>query len=636
MGQSGDREVVYVMKGVVDPSAIESVRKLAQQYKVSQEEINKVEEGTVVRRKRRLDDEDIAYRRSKQNQLQVAREQGQAIERFYDEEDRRAAYRNKKATHDYDSSQKAMSDSLRRNIQQRMREQEKETAHAETLMRRAAERIQRTNSTIISSSRVLLRGFASIGFGFGELGLVAEEAGNKIVRKLLQIHAAYNLIRGSISLLQGVTQMWHSYVKAVEAAAAAHAALAAAQSRSAVAGAASGVAGAAGGVAAGAGTAMAPSMMGAIIPLAATGAMAAGSVAFAGKMTWDTIQAMRGNLPSEDSLYGRVSASNLNPFSWAADVGQGLMQHVLPGGLGTGPYSKNVHGGGSEWSAKYNALQAEAKTARMERAIIHRIDTEQGIREVRDRETQNITQRFAFQDQYKPLTSGIARSRFEWAKGGAGGADANVDQLKLRTGQQYIEILKQERKIQDQTDKDKLAKLQLYYEGLQKVHDQYVKNAEALQKGELSALSRLALSGPAEQMRIAKAMMDVRGGTASRSQAQAALEYMSPKEREQSERWVVQRFMDPRVRAVVGAGWEQESSAQTHMADITARQMADQANLIQKFSMEARNNASRFAAQLEQIIGEVIKIEFQTLSDELNKWYTDRAAAALRNRVGHQ
>lgn len=119
------------------------------------------------------------------------------------------------------------------------------------------DRITGANEKMAESYKQMLGGIASVGRGVALLGLLGERDSQKLLRGLIKIQAAFDVMRGSIETVQGLTRVWQAYRVAVTAAAAAQGTLAAAQAASAATGTAAAAAAAGGRVAGGLGGAAA-------------------------------------------------------------------------------------------------------------------------------------------------------------------------------------------------------------------------------------------------------------------------------------------------------------------------------------------------------------------------------------------
>ncbi|MBE3132930.1 MAG: hypothetical protein IMZ55_05615, partial [Acidobacteria bacterium] len=119
----------------------------------------------------------------------------------------------------------------------------------------AASRAHRASHAAMLQMReatsMALGGVIQLGRGFALLGIVGEKDTKKLLEGLIKIQAAFDLLRGGMAIVVGLSKGWRAYEVSVTAAAAAHTALAAAQT----AGGAAAAAGAGGAAAAGAGAA---------------------------------------------------------------------------------------------------------------------------------------------------------------------------------------------------------------------------------------------------------------------------------------------------------------------------------------------------------------------------------------------
>ncbi len=143
-----------------------------------------------------------------------------------------------------------------------IKQQERETVAAERAKERAVKDTQQSQQRALSAHeqasgklvamndqateafKMSLSGAMSLGRGVAMLGLVGEKDTQKLLEGLIKIQAAFDIMRGSIETVQGLTRAWKAYRAAVAAAAAARTTLTAAQTVGGV------VSGAAGGMAA--------------------------------------------------------------------------------------------------------------------------------------------------------------------------------------------------------------------------------------------------------------------------------------------------------------------------------------------------------------------------------------------------
>jgi len=251
-----------------------------------------------------------------------------------------------------------------------------------------------------------------------------------------------------------------------------------------------------------------------------------------------------------------------------------------------------------------------------------------------DVKTKNYLGQFEAIDKYRPLKQEEARRRFSAAQYGpsqAMGYNLDYDRIRLKLGEDYIETMRETQKIGEKMDKDRLDAAERYTKELERQHEQYVKNADTLRKGELSTLTNLALLSPAKQVSVMTAMMNVRRGIATRSQTETALKFAAPQEKEQMEEWAINRFVNPRLRDVVRQGWTAERRVADQLAEITTKQIEEHRAVTQRMVQEMGKSSERFAKQLESTIDEVIKIHFRVLQNEMTK-YRNRKAEEDRKR----
>ena len=119
------------------------------------------------------------------------------------------------------------------------KQQEREAKAAETAQKRAVSAHQQAMAKLASANDRVAEGFKqslsgamSLGRGIAMLGLVGEKDTEKLLRGLIKVQAGFDVLRGSVELVQGLTRAWAAYRAAILAAAAAHGVLTAAQASS--------------------------------------------------------------------------------------------------------------------------------------------------------------------------------------------------------------------------------------------------------------------------------------------------------------------------------------------------------------------------------------------------------------------
>ena len=129
------------------------------------------------------------------------------------------------------AKQKAIDETNKRTIaglkQQEAAAKQAETAgkkaHAEYV--RAQARIASANTRVAESFKQSLSGAMSLGRGVAMLGIVGEKDVEKLLRGLVRIQAAFDIMRGSVELIQAGARAWRGYRDAVAAAAVAQSAM---------------------------------------------------------------------------------------------------------------------------------------------------------------------------------------------------------------------------------------------------------------------------------------------------------------------------------------------------------------------------------------------------------------------------
>jgi hypothetical protein len=162
-----------------------------------------------------------------------------------------------------------------------IKDREKAQANLARAVETASTRQREAQARLSDASKGVLEGFAQLGRGAAMLGIAGEEDTKKLLEGLIKIQAGFDLLKGSITIVQKMGEAMRAYKVATAGAAAAQAALSAAQKGGAGAALAGGVggklaAGAAGGIGAGA--------------TAGLAVAALASVAVAGKMVVETFK----------------------------------------------------------------------------------------------------------------------------------------------------------------------------------------------------------------------------------------------------------------------------------------------------------------------------------------------------------
>jgi len=142
------------------------------------------------------------------------------------------------------AKQRAVAETNKRTIAG-LKQQEREAKLAETAAKKAhavyessQARLASANDRVVESFKQSLSGAMSLGRGLAMIGLVGEEDTQKLLRGLIKVQAAFDVMRGSIEVIHAMVRGWRAYRDAVAAAAVAQSALGTAQSATLAGGAA--------------------------------------------------------------------------------------------------------------------------------------------------------------------------------------------------------------------------------------------------------------------------------------------------------------------------------------------------------------------------------------------------------------
>ncbi len=327
------REVLIRLKGELDPSlrgAYRELGKLHADYGSQREAASRrASNAEVSARKQALAEE----RREVAESMRIAREREKALQQSYRvrateaEKAARAQIRaeresNREAERTARDRDKAQRESERAQAQA-VRDKERQERDAAKSQRRlgveaenAAKRELEARYKLAESFRTGLSGAMQLGRGLAMLGIVGEKDTEKILKQLIKIQAAFDIMSGAVSVIVNVSKAWRAYETAVAAAAAAHTALSAAQAAVAVTSAASagssGLAGLAGGLLGGAARGAGGLIRSGVGRLAPVARLAANpyvsaplAVGFAGAATYDTLTGGTGRAGAPGRALGR-------------------------------------------------------------------------------------------------------------------------------------------------------------------------------------------------------------------------------------------------------------------------------------------------------------------------------------------
>jgi len=218
-GSSGShREVVITTRIVVDKGAAqtalrETVKAVAAQQKAADQAASQSAKAQV---KAVRDAE-----REKQKELAATNKRTIAILR----QDEKEAIASEKAKQKAiaETNKQAISGLKQREAAAKQVETAGKKAHAEYA--RAQAKITSANDRVTESFKTSLSGAMSLGRGIAMLGIVGEKDTEKLLRGLVRIQAAFDIMRGSVELVHSMTRGWRAYRDAVAAAAVAQSAM---------------------------------------------------------------------------------------------------------------------------------------------------------------------------------------------------------------------------------------------------------------------------------------------------------------------------------------------------------------------------------------------------------------------------
>ena len=320
------REVLIRLKGELDPSlrgAYRELGKLHADYGSQREAASRrASNAEVAARKQALAEE----RREIAESIKRASEREAALKRMYDS---RASEAEKAARRQAAADQKAqraadreVADSVKRanqreaELRKSYEDRAKRQARLANDSENAAKRELEARYKLAESFRTGLSGAMQLGRGLAMLGIVGEKDTEKILKNLIRIQAAFDIMSGTVSIIVNVSKAWRAYQASVAAAAAAHAALSAAQAASVATGAASagssGLAGLAGGLLGGAARGVGGLITSGAARLAPVARLAANpyvaaplAAAAAGAATYDVATGRQGPVSAPGRALGR-------------------------------------------------------------------------------------------------------------------------------------------------------------------------------------------------------------------------------------------------------------------------------------------------------------------------------------------
>lgn len=158
----------------------------------------------------------------------------------------------------------------RKSLEKVAKDQQKFLAQVKRDYDRHVAALQAGQMQLAEGSKLAIQGVVTFARGAAVALASSEEEASQLAKRLVAIVGFFDMLRGGIDIVVGMTKAWRAYTTVVESAAAAQKALAAAQAATAATGVAAGAGSAAGGAGLGVG-ASAIGVAGAIAPLAAVG-----------------------------------------------------------------------------------------------------------------------------------------------------------------------------------------------------------------------------------------------------------------------------------------------------------------------------------------------------------------------------
>lgn len=366
------------------------------------------------------------------------------------------------------------------------------------------------NERATEGFKMSLSGAMSLGRGIAMLGLVGEKDTQKLLEGLIKIQAAFDIMRGSIETVQGLTRAWTAYRSAVAAAAAARTTLTAAQA----AGAATGAAGIAG--------------AGGIGLVAGAGLLAAGGAYLGGRAISETVTAV--------SKYGVGGGADVG--SQLDVTGSGLhsayrwlqRQGVISGGVELLEAAAFTPLGVDAGSEKDPYFTSQEQAERAERNL-------KGVRAERARREKSAggffqAQRAAEQARRRvtPLTRSQAQANLAKSRARVGGLRVlredlpegeeapltaeieDADQRHKAALQDVIALAERERAIRQQTGREQIALADRRIASLRTVHAQHIQTAKLIREQGLAAKERFGALGGREQAELVRISRKIKTG----------------------------------------------------------------------------------------------------------------------------
>jgi hypothetical protein len=678
---SDSREVLFVMKAVSDPSYEETLRRQTQSAKTAQEtQTQAVREASNARRKV-FDEEAAAYSRSVKLQREAAIAERKTITRFEEEEYQRAVRRNREMTINEEREIKQRTAILKA----AMKERENAQRMSEVAAERASVTMQKANDAALGSSRMLLRGVVAIGWGFSELGIVSEEVGGKMVKKLLTVHAIYNLLRGGISIMQGLTRMWRTYTAAVEAAAVAHTALAAAQAASmgtTTASVTQGLTGAAGVAGMNFGTKMVGlggSALKGIGGLVGGGVSAGAGLLALGAGALTALPQYIGTEKSKKAYTEGLGGYLSYPYSgletmlgggyWGGTMSRSRLSTAAAermevqtqerfqagahqrrwaetqGQFGAKMYETGLRGDYEEFETSGHAFGMQ-ETGQQRKFEDYLRKMTRGTERPGARDFMNAE---LFRESVHEETLGLGKERFQdrvlgarkesektgsevnRLRGLSGATDASIAEADAK----HTAALELQKKLEEEwekatlrADESRIANTEKYLDLLQKEHDAHMKNAEAIEKAGHSVLQRFALMKPMEKLETMRDIQSAKTGKGTAEQIAHGMEFLPPELKKQAEKFLEGRVGAKERTALVDPFKQEEAASRGKAGGVDTALKRTETDL-ENYRKMAQSNADEMASHIGGIVRDILMHTKSAMVNEFKKIAREAAQDSL-------
>lgn len=410
-----------------------------------------------------------------------------------------------------------------REIEKAVKNQAKEQERAARATETALGKVREANAKTVEAFKQSLEGAMALGRGMATLGIVGEQDTEKLLRALIKVQAAFDIMRGTVTLVQALTRGYQAYRTAVLAAAAAQATLAAAQGGGAAAGAGGMAAKGLGGLAVG----------GAGLTAGAAGFAAAG-VAFAGTMAYQTMQP-GGAKPG--SMADRIGLGEVRAAGWMASESS-IDRYEQTGESGSGLYGEGQRLRAAERrTARMQAARDATQRAGVGRENRAEIDWQRdtSIRAMEREAAISAAERQALAaNPNRPERAAQARSRV--MAGEVAGAESryaatqgpgNTTAAQVSAARELLSIYQQQQQIAQQTAQIESQAAQAKFDKARSEIDLLKQKFEMARQEKMAAeasragsLASFGMMGAEQRAQFVAAANAVKAGTASAEQLQ--------------------------------------------------------------------------------------------------------------------